>query len=319
MLPVKLQNISQECQRLINNAHDRTISKIYSNFSFCYYHFSSQKEIVSKSFLLNYLRESKFIVYKYTKLPTTIRSFILNQNIINSATSINDAIICIENKLIIIDQIEESIITDILMKTKSAIIDLNQETNAIEETENFSQHFDQIIKENEFIRYTITPIAGYLIRRYYYPSIFFKNSSFFTFNKNLQKTENPLNELFETDDNHEIKSKIQIFKNKLNDLSNNDNRISQNFKFNENDFIELREIYSKQNVNFKLGIHLETLYIFVIKKILPEKMDEYKYEIDFCQNYSHRCLTKFYGFLYNDSGQKSGFVYEFMSNGSLLD
>lgn len=39
-------------------------------------------------------------------------------------------------------------------------------------------------------------------------------------------------------------------------------------------------------------------------------------EINFCENYSYRCFTSFYGFL-KEKSKTTGFIYEFISNGQL--
>ncbi|KAK8838036.1 Interleukin-1 receptor-associated kinase 4 [Tritrichomonas musculus] len=49
----------------------------------------------------------------------------------------------------------------------------------------------------------------------------------------------------------------------------------------------------------------------------PKEMrNQFKNEIYFCENFFHRCLTHFYGFLI-ENNEKIGFIYEFMSNDSL--
>ena len=51
-------------------------------------------------------------------------------------------------------------------------------------------------------------------------------------------------------------------------------------------------------------------------KKLKYTNDKVSNEIDFARGYSHRCLTKFYGFLKKED-KIIGFIYEYMSNGSL--
>lgn len=55
----------------------------------------------------------------------------------------------------------------------------------------------------------------------------------------------------------------------------------------------------------------------MMKKLSKEStLKEAKNEIYFCENYSHRCITKFYGFMKEDA-KITGFIYEYMSNGTL--
>ena len=87
--------------------------------------------------------------------------------------------------------------------------------------------------------------------------------------------------------------------------------------FNENDFIKLRTLYVNEKATFHFVIHLESLYIFMMKKLSKETtLKKAKNEIYFCENYYHRCITKFYGFMKEDT-KITGFIYEYMSNGTL--
>lgn len=73
---------------------------------------------------------------------------------------------------------------------------------------------------------------------------------------------------------------------------------SNNSEFYKTDFIFLRTVYSNESYPFNLVIHKETLYVFMMKIIRNIKNTTYfQREISFCENYSHRCMTRFYGFL----------------------
>ena len=97
--------------------------------------------------------------------------------------------------------------------------------------------------------------------------------------------------------------------NKRNDLVN----------FNEKDFIELRLVSGNSDVSFYLVIHIKSFHVFMMKKIIFDKNSNNKSnEIEFDKEYSHRCLTPFYGFVRKEE-IIVGFVYEFMSNGTLVD
>lgn len=65
---------------------------------------------------------------------------------------------------------------DILEKTSS-------EKWLKEEIDNFCHDFQSEINQNEFVKATISPVAGKIIRRFFYPSHYFKYSSFFNFYK----------------------------------------------------------------------------------------------------------------------------------------
>ena len=74
--------------------------------------------------------------------------------------------------------------------------------------------------------------------------------------------------------------------------------------FKENDFIHLREMYSNNGVLCYLVIHIETLHLFFMKKANEINQNE----INFCENCSHRCFSKFYGFLKENDKEITGFI-----------
>ena len=107
----------------------------------------------------------------------------------------------------------------------------------------------------------------------------------------------------------------------INDIQNSDcdedNSSSQKREFYENDFIVLRTI-SGDRALFNMVIHRQSLHIFMMKKVKDPKTKEAEHEINFCKNYSHRCLNKFYGFLMGKGDKKIiGFIYKYLSNGPL--
>ena len=119
----------------------------------------------------------------------------------------------------------------------------------------------------------------------------------------------------------ETDANFQLLQSKINAI-NNEKQVHFE-KFKEHDFIFLRPIYSNPKYTYHLAIHIESLYIFLIKKKLFVDADdkEFNREVFFCENYKHRCLVKFYGFLNEQKEKKeeeiAGFVYEYMSNDSL--
>lgn len=84
-------------------------------------------------------------------------------------------------------------------------------------------------------------------------------------------------------------------------------------EFQEKEFIILRTIISNEKTSFYLAIHIQSFHVFMMKKL---NSFESEHEKNFCKNYSHHCLTHFYGFLIKED-KIIGFIYEYMSNGSL--
>lgn len=229
-------------------------------------------------FFLDFLKEFKFITY-----------FIDN----NQNRQKYDLIICAEGICFIILEVNYDIINEIINDLKNNHISiLNASNNNLffkktkEEEEfnteinNFCLHknlrFD--IQTNKFVKLTIRALSGFLIRSYFYPTYFF--------------TKNPLFECKKTNFSHEI----------------------QYEEFAESDFIFLRCVESRNKAFFNLVFHIKKFRIFMMKKIRNEI--EFQHEINFCKNYRHRSLTRFYGFVKED-GEIIGFIYEYLSNGSL--
>ena len=113
---------------------------------------------------------------------------------------------------------------------------------------------------------TIFPLVGYMIKRYFYPSCYFNDQSFFIFSQNsadsiqntiqsafskLLQSNEDVNKLFQK----EIYGKIK--------LENHSKR--EIFVFKENDFITLRNDF------IYLVIHIKILYLFALKKNLKWK------------------------------------------------
>ena len=228
MSSLSFHEIPQLFAEQINGIHDPIIQKLYSSITFL--HFScllnNSDEIDNKndlihSFLLNYFINFKFITCGYTKIKKDSDKFqILNQK--NSSKV--DAIICVEGKCIIIEDIEFELIELILQETKSALINISNQTkddklmtNVNEEIKNFSSLFKNEIKNNSFVHDTISPIVCYLIRRYFYPSNFFKDKSFFKFKNRINTLDEEIsNEL----ENISTLRKIDQMKQKVDSLKN---------------------------------------------------------------------------------------------------
>ena len=319
-------DIPQELQEMRKNIKDNTIKKLYSNFNF-HYLSSSTNETIDynsiKTYLFQYLNEFKFLTYQMSK------SIEKESGLINKTK----LIICVENQCLIIDSVNSDLILEIINNLEISKIDISPETNensktkeelaAYEEVTNFCSHFQTHIKKNLFVKSTIFPIVSFIIRRFYYPTNFFKDQTFFIFDTK----ENTIEQNFQTNfeniisskNNDEYKINFPKFANFIHDEKNLQKLCNSNkndYKFQEKDFIVLRNIHSKKNL-IQLVIHINKFYLFVIKTINQSygSLHLQQHEIDFCEKFSHRCLTKFYGFI--KEKDYISFVYEFMSNGQL--
>lgn len=319
MKPIQFHDITKECHKLMSGINDSNMQNLYANISFKYY--SCDLNNSFKSDLQNYLNNFKFIAYEYSNIPASIPFFGAQKNN-NNSQNIIDIILCVENECIIIKQIEISLITQILTETKASLINTNIKTCdnkfVVEEIRNFTRNYQNYRDKNDFFNYTINPIAGYMIRRYYYPSSFFKDPSFFTFDKSIEnskedETQRQLFDIIQTKGKEKIKEKLQLFQKNIKNCS--ENRY-QKYTFENDDFHELRMIHSSTQFSMSLVIHLKSFHLFICKKISPDNLSEYEHEINFCRNYSHRSLTRFYGFI-KKNNKILGFIYEFMSNGSI--
>ncbi|KAK8836978.1 Interleukin-1 receptor-associated kinase 4 [Tritrichomonas musculus] len=190
---------------------------------------------------------------------------------------------------------------------------------ASEEINNFCKYFTKSLITNGFVQSTIIPIAGYIIRRFYCPTEYFKDRSFFIFNHS-NRFEKPniyekISYIFFTEQ-PDI-SQVTQFLFEIMQYDKNSTCIVKK-EFSKNDFIHLRRIDANSKATFMLAIHRESFYLLVIKYVFVsmENLKNVDHEINFCESYKNRCLVPFYGFVKND-GKIIGFVYEFMANGSL--
>lgn len=324
MHKISFQSIPREYQSNIENIKGNPMKKLYDAFNFQLLSFLINSSINDNkkvhendmiSFLLNYFENFKFITFNLI-LDTDV-----NQSVLY------DAVICVEQNCIIIEHINLAIFNNIitcLQKNHISILNAGENFDIIEtktdeyifkkEIDTFCMNFKEEIRTNNFIKKTIPAIAGYLIRRYFYPAEYFKNRSFFDF-MHIKNENHIKSEFFHyiSSQNSDIKTYHEI-KNKITDYKN----IQNILEFQEKDFIILRDIYENKQAKFYLAIHIETLYIFMMKKFIDPnaKTKEMEHEIYFNKHYSHRCLMHFYGFLI-DNGNINGFIYEYMSNGQL--
>ena len=316
---IKFQELPIEYETMKNNIMNELIQKMYSCFNFSYYKFPNNDDrnlFIYEDNLFSYLQNFKFLVY----------------DIINSPYNVN-VIICIEKRCIIVEEIKFKkikTIFDQFIREGNKIIKIpskdqeyvEKDINHIkEEIKNFQRKFNYKIGQNEFVDWTISTILVFLVRRFFCPTKYFKDQTFFNFHDDksnekeiklsIQKQLNPNKE--------KVDDKISFVKNlsKIDDkISNESKQKKQNLEFQKGDFIILRTILNKGNASFNLVIHCGSLHIFMMKKV--NELDDFKHEIDFCSNYHHRCLTPFYGFVKDKNKEKIiGFIYEYMSNDNL--
>ncbi|KAK8898025.1 hypothetical protein M9Y10_000275 [Tritrichomonas musculus] len=181
----------------IKQCDDEIIDKMYSQFSFFPFPkiFFEIKEDVVEFILFNCLKEFKFITYHFPNNKSNIQ----NDGYKTKANSLTtDIVICVEKVCILIKEINSDLINKIISKLKDNHISMidysdfgNYESYQFdlkqpkEEIKSFIDYFSPKIKNNNFIQSTIPPIAGYLIRRYFYPKYYFKENSFFFFDQQI--------------------------------------------------------------------------------------------------------------------------------------
>ncbi|KAK8871490.1 hypothetical protein M9Y10_007219 [Tritrichomonas musculus] len=288
-----LDEIPENFNYVKENISDKDLKRLYSGIIFKYF---KQNDINEKeSYLFHFLKKYKFITYDITSF---------HQENKKESSNLVDSVVSFENHCLLIESIDVNSLHRILGKTNSIYIDMTSSDKKsipiIEEISSFCSYFSKEIKNNTFVKLTIQSIAAFIIRRNYYPSNFFNDHSIFSFQKYSKKTD------FVNLDQKEIIRRVEEDKEQNNNLF-------QTQDFDEKEFIFLRNISSNYNALFNLVIHIKTFYLFTMKK---ENNYENSYEVDFCNNYSHRCLTRFYGFV-KKNGKIIGFIYEFMCNGTL--
>lgn len=327
MQNISFKDIPYRYQALLERITSSTLKKIYSQFTFLYLSLNDEKPIEDLfctqhknqivNYLFSFLSQSKFITYNIFNI------FKYQENLPSKHdNTILDVVFCIEKRCIIIDGIEDALlklIIERLLEKQISIINFDKNSAhrdgiyTSEEVSNFCNNFSCDLNNNNFVYKTIIPIAGYLIRRHFYPTTYFNDPSFFTFDSQANTSETQLknkigNYLLSKTEDDKKKNFLQLFQSKEED---NNNAL---YEFNEKDFIKLRIIYYCNEAAYYLAIHIESLYIFMMKKTFENA--ERGHEHDFCQNYSHRCFCHFYGFLKRNN-EKIGYIYEYLSNGSL--
>lgn len=294
----------------ILQSNSEPIKKMYSQLHFIYlkcptiYNGNTEEQV--ENILQKFFKEIRFITYEIYNIDKNSQS-----------STLNNIVICSEGKCLIIDSIKSELLDKIFENKNLSKIDVKKDFDVQEEIENLLDNYRKIKRKQ---LKTINSIISFFIRRYFYPTNFFKKPDFFTY----QEHQNFFDKKYKQKvTNYIIKNKNQLEatfpsfnKQILEEMENEQNEQKpQLCEFNESDFIRLRPI-GKSKVF--LVIHIKTLFIFSMR------ISNYSNrEIDFYKNYSHRCLLKFYGFAKKKS--ESIFettqigIYEFMSNENLLD
>ena len=314
-IELSFQELPLNYQLQLDSIEDPNLAKICSNFIFLYLPLKTiyiENKKVSdeliETFLINFLNEYKFMTFElYDRLPFSGEESKINDDVV-------DVVICVEGFCFIIESINQFLILRILNRTNASFINLSESKDQIdvyskEKSEVFNFWFNTGVDylSQKITQFTFDSIICFLIRRYFYPSYYFKNPSFFIFDPHQQR-----NEIKE-------KEKLQISLNKkdfesVNSIIESKENSKEIFTFYEDDLVDLND---GSDSLFHLVMHIETLHVFMMKRV--ENIDSLKSEIEFCSNYSHRCLMKFYGFVKNDDDEIIGLVYEHLNNGNLHD
>ena len=187
-----MTNISFELikyENLIEEIEDDFLQSLYkNNFSF-----SIQNASMTIDSLVEFLKKNGlFLTYYITKSNKSIIQYLTTKNW-NSELSSNffKIIICIEKKLIVFEDINFDLITNLILKLKNKGFQMinvqkdfliyeqtEEEKQANEEINNFLSYYYNKIKNNNFLQLTIRPVVGYLIRRFYCPSFFSINPKY---------------------------------------------------------------------------------------------------------------------------------------------
>ena len=344
MQSLSLKQVPKAFKEMLDLIQDETIQNMYSKFTFVYLEsiVSNNIEIesacnnkfdrISENQILNYLSYHKFITY-FILFSNDIKNINKKQKetvggiMFPNIESSNIVIFCVEKECLIINSIETSKAKELMKELKNnqiSILNMNEdcqikksreEEEANEEINNFCSFLavSKEIKSNFYVKLTIRPIAGYMIRRYYYPTEYFNDQTFFFFDKaDVSSKEQSLKkELAKSI----ICDKLSDFDCKVN---SNINKRAQHYIFNKDDFIILRVLYSSNQAIYYFVVHRKTFFVFVMKifNIPNDSIKDNSNEIRFCENYSHRCFVPFYGFI-KEKETTIGIVYEFMCNGTL--
>ncbi|KAK8865535.1 Interleukin-1 receptor-associated kinase 4 [Tritrichomonas musculus] len=285
----------------------KEIKAAYDKFEFHYFSFSKLKQIkldekieIIKKSLFSFLEDNKFITCQ------------ISTNKLNNDVN---AVFCVEKRCFIIELIPNTIVKTILNENKSEILqissDLDKDSDDESDVNNFCLKYNISRQNNVFLKATIKPIILFLIRRFDYPTNFFKDPSFFNFDNEInpkeEKMKKNLLNFLQLKNIFKIHTEGKKLPNSVN-FSIDEDKHKKIYEFDDQNLIKIKDICPSKVF---LVLHIPSFYLFVMKLVNIDK-----YRTDFDQNYSHRCFTRFYGFDMS-KGKIIGLVYEYMSNGSL--
>lgn len=334
-------NIPTQYELMKASIQNKILINMYSRLQFLYlpsnlvdkYDLNNEEKLLETP-LFHFFKANKLITYQltdpsenlmYSLLFDTYPSSYFEETLPQKVT----AVICFEGKCVIIESIKKEIIIQILNETKSVLINVSkniEDKSLLSEIQELYKSNTVEKKNNIFLQLTYKPVSSFFIRRHFYPSYFFKDTSFFSFDQKYRTFDLEskksisnlllLNNQDQFDDGFATFFSESFFENFKKSCFEDDGQISIH-KFSQSDFVFLRKIFSNDVYNFYLAIHIESLYIFMVKKLINDFQKKgFDNEYDFCEKIKHRCITRFYGFFYEENRIK-GFVYEFMCNGPL--
>lgn len=263
------------------------IDLLTKSLTFRYFNYEVSKQ--DFELLVNELKECNFLVYQILSSKQYEQLFSKLYEINKLDQSKINVIICKEGECIIIEKISEYEFKEIIKTIPG--IKLNSPKVFEEDIP-----LKQVFTSNPILQFIINPILAYLVKRYYYPTNYFKDPSFFKFN---YKYENNFDIDFETF------IKVQKIFGQF--------EITDNFQyFNKDDLICLKTLNNK----IKIVFHTKSHYLFAKKDLCLDSDKKYiKREFDFSEQISHPCFIRCYGF-YIDSNCIS-LIYDHMCHGDL--
>lgn len=248
------ENIPHEYKSNLKASKQEMLDKIFSNFTFHYYNFTeiSLNEINKKT-LCNLLKDNKFATYKISDARFDfLYNIIQKKNMtLNNNKSLNDSfvILCVEKKCYILKNIDNLIIDSLCDKETISFINTNSinDSSILEEISKLKNFLFKTQNNKKFDIFIIDPIIAYLIRRYYYPSYYFKDPSFFRF-EDKYIFHDEIESFLNTNKIDYIDVKMSKLKLKINkatlSLNNDEYKTPQIHIFDENEFVKLRVIYN---------------------------------------------------------------------------
>lgn len=261
-------DITKDFKIEINKINNAIIKKFYQDFRFCYFSFLEEitnemesQDMIEKH-LFDFIFKNKFITVEISYInEKKLFPFELLSNPLDYSSDTVNATFCIENECYFIRNISYEYLLTILNKTKSTFINVSSVSKfrtfqnvyendlAIEEVEKFYSYFNKAITKNIFITNSIRPVISFLVRRFFYPSYYFKNYSFFNLYSNNDSNEENLKTKFYNLLRSENFDEIEENKKYLSSFMKN--KMAKKSKkiqyFSEKEFIKLRLIHGNDH------------------------------------------------------------------------